>query len=228
MDGPSAPLAAADRALLGAPAPLLHRYVDILTSRGIERGLLGPREAPRVWERHVLNCAAIAPLLPHNVAVVDIGSGAGLPGVVLAVLRPDVAVTLVEPLLRRSDFLHEVVAELGLANATVDRERAEERASRRSAGPLADVVTARAVAPLARLLSWAVPLVRPGGEILLIKGASAQAEIAAAAPALARLPVGPARVERVGGWTSAPPTTVVRFTLQSGDRARRPVKGGRA
>ncbi|HEX6328516.1 MAG TPA: 16S rRNA (guanine(527)-N(7))-methyltransferase RsmG, partial [Jiangellaceae bacterium] len=131
----------------------------MLAGPGIERGLLGPREVPRLWDRHLLNCAVIQDAVAQGATVLDVGSGAGLPGVVLAVVRPDLAVTLVEPLLRRSVFLGEVVAELRLSNVNVVRSRAEELHGK----VIADVVTARAVAPLDRLARWTIPLVRTGG-----------------------------------------------------------------
>jgi 16S rRNA (guanine527-N7)-methyltransferase len=151
---------------------VISRYVDLLATRGIERGLLGPREAPRIWDRHVLNCAVVVPRLPRNATVADVGSGAGLPGLVWAIARPDVSVTLIEPLLRRTTFLTEVIDDLGLTNATVVRGRATDVSDR------FDVVTARAVADLGKLSSWCLPLVRPGGVLLALKGDSATAEIA--------------------------------------------------
>ncbi|HET6214755.1 MAG TPA: 16S rRNA (guanine(527)-N(7))-methyltransferase RsmG, partial [Micromonosporaceae bacterium] len=140
---------AAARQLFGDQLPLAEVYAGLLATDGVVRGLLGPREADRVWDRHLLNCAAIAELIPFAAFVVDIGSGAGLPGIVLAVARPDLSVVLVEPLARRTAFLDEAVAVLGLAErVTVRRARAEECIGSHS---LADVVTARAVAPLDRL-----------------------------------------------------------------------------
>jgi 16S rRNA (guanine527-N7)-methyltransferase len=130
---------------------MARRYAELLATDGVTRGLIGPRETERLWERHLLNCAVVAELLPERGSLVDIGSGAGLPGVVLAMLRPSLEVTLLEPLLRRSVFLEECVAELGLANITVLRARAEEKAAARIQ---ADVATARAVAPLDRPTSW--------------------------------------------------------------------------
>ena len=147
---------------------LARRYAAHLVGSGVERGLLGPREAPRVWERHVLNCAVVAELLPDGARTVDIGSGAGLPGIPLALARPDLSVVLVEPLARRVDWLREVVEDLELP-VTVERGRAEE-AGVRARWEGADVVTARAVAPLARLAGWALPLLRPGGVLLALKG----------------------------------------------------------
>ncbi|HET9127658.1 MAG TPA: 16S rRNA (guanine(527)-N(7))-methyltransferase RsmG [Propionibacteriaceae bacterium] len=179
-------------------------YIDILASRGIEWGLLGPREAPRLFDRHILNSVALAELIPQGSRVVDVGSGAGLPGVPLALVRPDLDVTLLEPLLRRHSFLEETVAELGLEDrVTVVRGRAEESKEH------FDTVVARAVAPLARLLGWTSSLFLPDGELLALKGSSADDEVAAARRDLARLGVG-AEVLRVRADRRAAPTTVVR------------------
>ena len=150
----------------------INRYVDILETRGIERGLIGPREVPRLWDRHILNCAVVTPRIPVGATVADVGSGAGLPGMVWAIARPDLQVTLIEPLLRRTTFLTEVIDEVGLANVTVVRGRASD------VSEVFDVVTARAVADLGRLGAWCLPLVRPGGLLLALKGESASAEVA--------------------------------------------------
>ena len=155
------------------------RYVELLATDGVTRGLMGPRETSRLWDRHLVNCALMADLVPERGELVDIGSGAGLPGIVLAMLRPSLHVVLLEPMLRRSVFLQECVSALDLPNATVIRARAEEKAA---AGISADVATARAVAPLDRLVGWAAGLLRPGGQLLAIKGQSAEAELEAAAP----------------------------------------------
>lgn len=150
----------------------ISRYVDILADRGISWGLIGPREADRLWDRHVLNSVAMADLIADGVSVVDVGSGAGLPGIPLAIRRPDLEVTLLEPLLRRANFLTEAVADLGLdGRVRVVRARAEDHDGRY------DVVTARAVAPLPRLLTWCLPLLGPAGELLALKGSSAASEI---------------------------------------------------
>jgi 16S rRNA (guanine527-N7)-methyltransferase len=187
----------------------IHRYVDLLTSAGVDRGLLGPREVSRVWARHILNCAVIESMLPRRASVVDIGSGAGLPGLVLALARPDLSVTLLEPLLRRATFLTEVVQELRLERVDVVRARAEELA--RTRGGTFDVVTARAVAPLTRLVPWAMPLCRPGGELIAMKGSSAAAEVAEAEPVIARSGGRDVRIEVLGVGLVEPPTTVVRI-----------------
>lgn len=150
----------------------IKQYVDILADRGIAWGLIGPRESDRLWDRHVLNSAAMADLVPHGASVIDVGSGAGLPGIPLAIRRPDLEITLLEPLLRRSNFLTEAVDELRLAHRVrVVRARAEDHDGQY------DIVTARAVAPLPRLLTWCVPLMGSAGELLALKGSSAASEI---------------------------------------------------
>ncbi|MCI1747296.1 MAG: 16S rRNA (guanine(527)-N(7))-methyltransferase RsmG [Acidipropionibacterium sp.] len=150
----------------------IRRYVDILTTRGVEWGLLGPKETSRVWERHVLNSAAVSSLIPEGSGLADVGSGAGLPGVPLAILREDLRVTLIEPLLRRSNFLTQIVDELGLADRVeVLRTRAEDCDS------TFDVVTARAVAKLPTLIGWTKSLFLPDGQLLAVKGISAEDEV---------------------------------------------------
>ena len=186
---------------------LIYRYVDMLASAGVERGLIGPREAPLLWERHIFNCAAVAPAFAEASRVADVGSGAGLPGLVLALARPDLDVTLVEPLLRRTTFLSEVVDTLGLSNVTVLRSRAEDVAP---AAAGFDAVTSRAVAALPKLARWSLPLARSGGLVLALKGASAALELAESWPDLRRLGVSSARVEEYPVWGSDP-TRVVRI-----------------
>jgi 16S rRNA (guanine527-N7)-methyltransferase len=174
----------------------------------VDRGLIGPNEIPRLWERHLLNCAVVASLVPTPCSLVDLGSGAGLPGIVLALLLPDAEVTLLEPMAKRAAFLEECVAELGLGNTGVRRARAEELAGTL----MMDVVTARAVAPLDRLAAMAVRLLRPGGIVLAIKGAKAAQEVAAARDALSRLAVQQVEVLRAGSGKVDPAATVVRLT----------------
>lgn len=190
------------------------RYAELLVTDGVVRGLIGPREAPRLWERHLLNCAVLGEAVPPDVRVCDLGSGAGLPGIPLALARPDLHLTLVEPLLRRTTFLEEVVEELGLARVEVVRGRAEELHGQRTF----DVVTSRAVAPLPKLLRWSVPLVRDGGQVLAMKGSSAAAELTEAGPLLRGLDVGHAEVLHVGAGVVSPPTVLVR--AQVGGRRR--------
>ena len=193
-------------ALFGDRVDQLHRYAGLLTTVGIERGLVGPRETDRIWDRHLLNSAAMAPLLPTSGSVLDVGSGAGLPGVPLALARPDLAVVLLEPLLRRATFLQEVVDELGLANVRVRRARAEEVAG----DERADAVVSRAVAPLPKLLSWCLPLARPGGAVLAMKGDRGADELAAAEPSLPGLGVSAWGLEEVGAELGLDPVRVVR------------------
>ena len=204
--------------VFGAALDQARRYAQLLANDGVTRGLIGPRETERLWDRHLINCAVVAELLPERGVLVDIGSGAGLPGVVLAMLRPSLRVILLEPLLRRSVFLEECVAELGLSNATVLRARAEEKAA---AHIEADIATARAVAPLDRLAGWAVRLLRPGGELLAIKGQSADEEIAAAQPVLSRLGVRSAEVLQAGHGRVVMATTVVRVVMGGHGREER-------
>ena len=183
----------------------LVRYADWLAGAGVERGFLGPREVDRIWDRHIGNCAVVEELIPSNAKVFDIGSGAGLPGVVLAIVRPDISVGLIEPLMRRSEFLTEVVNDLGIADrVTIMRGRAEELR-----GQTAQIVTARAVAPLGKLLTWSLPLTAKGGQILAMKGSSAANEIIAAKDALKDKT---AEIVFCGQGIVDPLTTVVRVT----------------
>jgi len=183
---------------------LLEQYAALLAAEGVLRGLIGPREVPRLWDRHLVNCALLGPLLPADAAVADLGSGAGLPGLVLAIVRPDCAVTLIEPMARRTTFLEEAAGALGLDRVEVVRGRAEDW----SRPERFDVVTARALAPLPRLLRWGLPLVEPGGALLAMKGSSAADEIAAAAPELAA--AGASAEVLHPAVEGASPTTVVR------------------
>jgi 16S rRNA (guanine527-N7)-methyltransferase len=195
--------------MFGATLDKAYRFAEVLATNGVTRGLIGPRETMRLWDRHLLNCAGIAELIPEQGDLVDIGSGAGLPGVVLAMLRPRLHVVLLEPLLRRSVFLEETVARLDLPNVTVVRGRAEEKPP----GVQADVATARAVAPLDRLAGWAAGLLRPGGVLLAIKGQAAEEELTRARPVLARLGARRAEVLRVGHGRVVTTTTVVRVVI---------------
>ncbi len=185
---------------------LAERFASQLATEGVKRGLIGPREAPRLWERHLLNCAVLAEVIPEGATVCDVGSGAGLPGVVLAIARPDLTVTLVEPLLRRTTFLAEVVADLGLAAVSVERSRADTLHGKARF----DVVTSRAVAPLARLLEWSMPLVEPEGVMVAMKGGSVAEEISAAGPIVARLGTSRPEVLELGSGEST--ALVVRVT----------------
>jgi 16S rRNA (guanine527-N7)-methyltransferase len=193
----------------------IYQYVDLLTTAGVKRGLIGPRETPRVWDRHIFNCAVIAPAFPGAARVADIGSGAGLPGLVLAIARPDLRVTLIEPLLRRAVFLTEAVDLLGLTNVEVLRSRAEDVTE--SVERQFDAVTARAVAPLTRLLGWSLPLCRAGGQLVAMKGRTAEAELAAARSDLEKWNVRAASVQEYGVGQLAEPTRVVQIE-SSGQR----------
>jgi 16S rRNA (guanine527-N7)-methyltransferase len=193
--------------LFGDRLPTARRYAEHLATTGVEWGLVGPREAARVWERHVLNCAVVADLIPAGARVLDIGSGAGLPGIPLALARTDLHIVLVEPLSRRVEWLRMVLADLELP-IEVERGRAEDsQVRRRWEG--ADVVTSRAVAPLHRLAAWCLPLVRPGGMMLAVKGVSAPVEVERDAPAVAVLGGGIPRIETCGVGIVDPPSTVV-------------------
>src|SRR3954469_10497270 len=200
---PSPPTA---EAVFASRTALAERYAGLLATDGVVRGLIGPREAPRLWERHLLNCAVLSDGIPENALVCDIGSGAGLPGLVLAIRRPDLRLTLVEPLLRRTAFLSEAVTELGLDNVEVVRARAEELHGVRDF----DLVTSRAVAPLERLVGWSMPLVRRGGTMLAMKGSSVQDEVKAATDVLRRVGAGAIEVVTFGAGQIDPPTTAVR------------------
>ena len=183
----------------------LARFAHWLAGAGVERGFVGPREVDRLWDRHIANWAVVEELIPANSKVFDIGSGAGLPGLVLAIVRPDITMGLIEPLMRRSEFLTEVVTDLGLTDqVSVIRGRAEELK-----GHTAPVVTARAVAPLGKLLTWSLPLTTKGGQILAMKGSSAATEITDAKEILKGRK---AEIVLCGEGVVDPQTTVVRVT----------------
>jgi 16S rRNA (guanine527-N7)-methyltransferase len=189
-----------------AHLPGLQQYAEILASSGVERGLIGPREVPRLWSRHLVNCAVVAEEamteIPVGCTVADVGSGAGLPGLVWAIVRPDLQMTLVEPLLRRATFLSEVVGQLSLdSRVKVVRVRAEDVPPESF-----DVVTARAVARLPKLLAWTLPLARPGGTVLALKGAGAAEEVAEVGQ---RAGVRAIEIRGFGVRRIEPPTTVV-------------------
>ena len=230
------PLAA--RLVFGDQLPLARRYAGLLATDGVVRGLLGPREAPRLWDRHLLNCAVVAELIPAGASVMDVGSGAGLPGIVLAIVRPDLEMTLVDSMIRRTDFLDEAVDTLGLAaRVRVMRARAEERP-----GEPVDVVTARALAPLDRLAGWCLPLLVANGRVLALKGESAVEEVAAHRTAVRRLGGAEPVIRCCGEAVLDSPTTVVEIVKErtvpatprhepkaapGGSRARRPAPGSR-
>jgi 16S rRNA (guanine527-N7)-methyltransferase len=198
---------------LAAEATTLTSFADLLADAGVTRGLIGPREVPRLWQRHLLNCAVVADpaagLVPSGARIGDVGSGAGLPGLVWAIVRPDTHVVLIEPLLRRSTFLSEAVADLGLADrVTVWRGRAEDAVGSAEVGRL-DVVTARAVAPLERLLGWTVPLLAEGGRLVALKGSSARQELADGHAAAVAAGLTDLEVREVGVGVVDPATTVI-------------------
>jgi 16S rRNA (guanine527-N7)-methyltransferase len=220
------PLVPAARVLFTDRLPLARRYAELLASDGVVRGLIGPREASRIWDRHLLNSAAVMEIIPDSVTVIDVGSGAGLPGIPLAIARPDLSVVLVDSLARRTTFLSEVVDALGIPDrVSVVRGRAEELAG---TVPAAEVVTARAVAPLDRLAGWCLPLTRVGGALLALKGASATEEIAAHASAVGRLGGGTPTLRRCGEGLLDEPTTVVEVVRERmASRRQPPVRGYR-
>lgn len=199
----------AAEAVFGERLPLAERYVQHLATTGIERGLIGPREVPRLWARHVLNYAVVQEYIAPNASVADVGSGAGLPGLCLAIARPDLKLTLIEPLERRVIWLNEVVEDLGLENVTVLRSRAEQ-----AVGAVeADVVTARAVSALVGLLDITLPILRGTGELLALKGRSAAEEITKAKKKLNRYGARETEILTAGGDLLEEPTTVVRVRL---------------
>lgn len=203
---PEAPDAA--RKYLGDQFDLMSRYVGHLATSAISHGLIGPRERDSLWTRHVLNCAVVGEVIDPGSSVIDVGSGAGLPGLVLGISRPDLQVTLVEPLLRRSTWLSTVIEDLGLSNVGVRRDRAEAVQDLR-----AEVVTSRAVARLDRLTQWCAPLVAPNGRVIAIKGASAGEEFDETRASLEALGLVDAQIAQCGVGVVDPPTTVVQLVL---------------
>ncbi|GAA4051477.1 MULTISPECIES: 16S rRNA (guanine(527)-N(7))-methyltransferase RsmG [Arthrobacter] len=204
----AAELQAAEK-IFGDRLGLAQRYVEHLATSGTERGLIGPREVPRLWSRHVLNCAVIESAIAHGSHVADVGSGAGLPGLCLAIARPDLELTLIEPLERRVIWLQEVVDDLGLDNVTVMRTRAELAVGMVDA----DVVTARAVSALSKLAGLTIPLLNGKGEVVAIKGRSAAEEIEQAAKVVRKLGGVETSVVVCGQELLEEPTTVVRIVV---------------
>ena len=203
--------------IFGARLDLAVRFADLLCTEGLIRGLLGPREAPRIWERHILNGAVVSELLAPGLRVADVGSGAGLPGIPIALVRPDVDVVLLEPLARRCGFLELVIESLELGDqVSVVRGRAPDaaRAAATAHNFPIDCVVARAVAPLERLISWTMPLVAPGGELLAVRGERAEQELQEALPGMARLGAGAARLAECGSDLLGAPVRVVRVPRQ--------------
>ncbi len=200
--------------MFGDALPAAQQFVARLASDGVTRGLIGPREVPRLWERHVLNSAAVAEAVPEGAHVVDVGSGAGLPGIPLGLARPDLALTLVEPMARRVEFLQEAVAELAEVQRTpwrVVRGRAEERSVAAAVGPV-DVVTARAVAPLPRLVGWCRGLLRPGTQLVALVGSRALADLPGLVPELEAAGMRDIHPRAVGASLGSAATTVVVMT----------------
>ena len=212
-------------AIFGSRLYLAERYAELLAGAGVERGLLGPREVDRIWDRHILNSVAMAELIEAGERIIDIGSGAGLPGIPLAIARPDLDAVLLEPLLRRSEFLNEVVNDLGLGVEVV-RGRAEEpwvvdRFGQR------DAAVSRAVAPLGKLTKWSMPLLRPGGRMLAIKGERAPDEVQQYRRVMEASGAVDVRVVTCGANYLRPPATVV--LARRGKRPRhRPTQMGKA
>lgn len=192
----------------------VERFADRLRDEGELRGLIGPREVPRIWDRHILNSAAVVPFLPEQGLIADVGSGAGLPGIVIAAMRPEASVYLIEPMERRCAWLTEVATDLGLENVEVKRGRAEEYHGAFEC----DAVTSRAVAALDKLVRLSLPLVRPGGEMIVLKGRNVAREIEPARKALRRLKGSEPEILEAPTIPGAESTTVVRIVRQTGAR----------
>ncbi|WP_284075263.1 16S rRNA (guanine(527)-N(7))-methyltransferase RsmG [Glycomyces harbinensis] len=191
-------------------------YVGLLSTIGIERGIIGPREVPRLWGRHVLSSAVVEELIPEKADVIDVGSGGGLPGIPLAIARPDLWVTLVEPMQRRVDFLHEVIEAIGIPNLEVLRARADEVDPRGRA----DVVVSRAVAPLSKLVGWCLPLAKVGGMMAAIKGQGASLEVTESGGLIKRAGGGKAEITVCGEGKLADPVFTVPATVVTIKRIR--------
>ncbi len=202
--------------MFGGRLPIAEAFTALLADTGVSHGLVGPREVPRLWERHVLNCAVIQDAFPVGATVVDVGSGAGLPGIALAIARPDLEIQLVEPMLRRTAWLESVVDELDLGSVLVRRGRAEDLAGEVSA----PWVTARAVARLDKLARWCVPLLTPGGVLVAMKGRSAHEELAEDRAALDRLGLARASVTEHGGEVLDEPVLTVDLSFAEGGSGR--------
>jgi 16S rRNA (guanine527-N7)-methyltransferase len=195
--------------VFGDRLQLAEAFAALLADTGITHGLIGPREVPRLWDRHLLNCAVIADAFPADASVVDVGSGAGLPGLALAIARPDLHVHLVEPMLRRTTWLSTTIESLGLGNATVHRGRAEEFHGALTA-PFA---TARAVARIDKLARWTFPLLSTGGTLVAMKGSQARSELDAERKVLTRLGMREAAIREYGTGLVEPPTTTLELTI---------------
>lgn len=222
MPPPPTPAVASD--LFGARLPLAEQFTAILADTGVSHGLLGPREVPILWERHVLNCAVVHAAFPEGAELVDVGSGAGLPGLALAIARPDLQVHLVEPLLRRTTWLSTSIAALELTNVVVHRARAEELH-----GELrAPYATARAVARIDKLARWTFPLLADGGTLVALKGSSAREELADEEAVLRRLGMAQARLGEYGAGVVEPPTLTIEATVGARGTAPSARRGGKS
>jgi 16S rRNA (guanine527-N7)-methyltransferase len=208
----------AAESLFGTELARAIRYAELLAEHGVKRGLIGPREVDRLWDRHLLNSAVIGEVVPRGTRMIDLGSGAGLPGVPLAIARPDLVITLLEPMARRVEWLGYVARTLGV-DVTVVRGRAEDPAIKRQIGG-ADVVVARTVAPLAKLCEWGLPLLRSGGQLVAVKGARAADEVTRDRLAIGRAGGGEPRIEICGRNVLDDPATVVVVDRVDGHRAR--------
>jgi 16S rRNA (guanine527-N7)-methyltransferase len=197
----------AAEAMFGSGLPRVVEFAELLAEHGVMRGLIGPREVDRLWDRHLLNSAVVASLIPQSARVIDLGSGAGLPGIPLAIARPDLRITLLEPMARRVEWLEHVTTRLGLS-VTVVRGRAEEATIKRQLSG-SDVVVVRAVAPLAKLCEWSLPLLRRGGSLVAMKGTSAADEVARDRAAVVRAGGGEPRIETCGVDMLSDPATAV-------------------
>lgn len=202
---------------------MAQRFVEILADTGVSHGLIGPREVPRLWDRHVLNCAVIQDAFPPEAEVIDVGSGAGLPGLALAIARPDLHIRLVEPMLRRTTWLEDTRQELGLERVEVHRGRAEDLAGQL----VAPYVTARAVARLDKLARWCVPLLAPDGTMIAMKGRSAEQELAEDRRALTRLGLSQARVTAHGADVLDEPVLTVDLVFAARQPPREAAGRGR-
>lgn len=194
-------------------------YAALLASTGVDHGLIGPREVPRLWERHLLNCGVLSELIPCGATVADVGSGAGLPGLVLAISRPDLRLTLIEPLQRRVTWLDKAIDDLALGNVSVRRDRADQ-----ATDVQVEFVTSRAVAALPKLAQWCLPLLRDRGTMLALKGSSAEAELVAAEQALKKAGATSTEVVHCGVSFLDPPATVVRVQVGARPRRNVPIK----
>lgn len=203
------------REVFGERTALAAAYHESLAQTAAQRGFIGPKEVERLWERHILNCGVIGEAFESGWSVADIGSGAGLPGVPLALARPDLHVTLIEPLLKRATYLTEVVEQLRLDNVAVVRGRAEEQP-----GATYDAVTSRAVAPLGKLAGWSLPLVHPGGVMVAMKGASIREELERDADEIEAAGGTRAEIFQVGESVLEQPTTLIRIVRREPDGQR--------